>query len=215
MAKKAGGMSKGEIQARKRRFEDIRQKTSDEETKRISDETKNQSSNAWLYFAIVCGEAWFNLPSGYIFDSTSLFKQITHYVDSVCEEYLMEKWPFLNIGALKVLLFLMQQSDEKPNTQAICGFVKSVNDYLEKCGDAHLEDYLVALPEKTTKWEDNKTLEIFEQMIVRLEKRLAIQSKDFFDIENISMKIEQKIQQSKSSEDEEPARKRPRSSSML
>jgi hypothetical protein len=212
--KRAGTMNVEEVrEARERHFEQLRQKKADEEAIRMSLERRRQPSNPWLYFGIVCGEG--HLPHDYVVNVFSMLKQIAHHVDTDCEEYLIQKWPLLNIGTLKVLLFMMQQSDEKPNPQAITGLVKKVNDYLDK-SDAHLEDYMVKLPDKKSTWEGDKTLEIFEQLITRLERRLDMQQKDFFDVESLFMRIYQKQQAKakKKEEDEEPVKKRCRSSSM-
>lgn len=210
--RKAGQVTDDVREAIERRFEYLRQRKADEETLRIDKERMSQPSNPWLYFTIVREEGRFHLPSDYVFDIVPMFKQIAHYVDSDCEEYLIEKWPIFNIGTLKVLLFLMEQSDEKPNVKAITGLVTNVEEYLDK-SDAHLENYLVELPVRESTWEGNKTLEIFKQLITRLEKRLERQPKDAFDVENLFMTIFQKRQQSKEHSDE-PARKRCRSASM-
>lgn len=195
---------------RKRRFEQLQAEKSEDDAKRIRMDIKNQPSNPWFYFSIVCGEAQLAFPGGHMIDIMNLFKQIAHPVGVDDEDYTIERFPVFNIGTLKILHYIMQQSNEKPNPAAINELVKKLNEYLI-LSDALLDDDMaVELPEKPSKWEGDENLQILERKIGDLEKGLDRQAKDYEDIKDLFTRMakRQKVKE------EEPAKKRRRSSSL-
>jgi hypothetical protein len=173
-----------------------------EELRRQKTATTAKTAAA-LSFTAIRHEARLHLTNDVVSDMEAMFQEIQN-----CESV---EFSCLNIGTLKALCYVMQQSDEEPNFEVVNEIVNKVETYVDRT-DAFLVDRSIALPNKKSKWEWSVPLLIFDQMIAKLVKRQRGQSQDCEDIKNL---FKRAYQQTKTNdEDDEPSPKRRRSVSL-